>query len=96
MNWLVQKFVLGWLKTELDKIPGNGIKLAFGVVLLILEEIKKACVLAVLAYCSYVDPAIKLFGDLHPAVVENTAITLIVVGAVHKLLKWANPTLPLD
>ena len=87
-EWLIKKVLLGWLKKELEKIPGEGIKTLFGVLLLILGVLKEHCLLQVSLLCSAVDPAMDFLIGLNPSTIQDVGIVAIIVGLTHKILKF--------
>ena len=86
-NWIIQKFLLGWLKEQLGKIPGDGIKTVLGLLLIVLGVLAKACLVAPAMWCAVVPTLTDLLGGLDPAHITDAGIVALVVGVVHKLLK---------
>jgi hypothetical protein len=87
MDWLVNKFLLKYVKGILDKIPPNGLKTALGVLLLVLGELAK--VYGGTPYGATILWAINFANSLGgtPDTVVNIGLGGIIIGLVHKILK---------
>lgn len=87
MNWLVEKFLLKYVKGILDKLPADGLKVALGVALLILHELDK--VYGGTPYGAVILWAINFVNGLggSPDTVLNISIATVLIGALHKTLK---------
>lgn len=83
----VEKLLLTYFKGLLDKLPGSGYKTILGVILLILSQL----IVAAPEYAPFLQPVLD-FLNLLPGgyidVVTDASIVTIVMGLVHKLLKY--------
>lgn len=90
VNWIINKFLLSWLKGVLDKLPLSGYKTVLGVVLAVLTALAPLIPIdEVRTLLAVVAEALKAVGVSDPASGSfEASIVLVIVGAVHKLLKW--------
>lgn len=86
-DWLVKKFLMSYLKGWLDKLPMNGLKLALGVVLLLLGELLKTLDPSQSSY-SIVKALMEIVAYLGPDNITDAGLVALVVGALHKVLKY--------
>lgn len=86
-NWFVEKFLIKYVKGVLDKLPADGLKVALGLVLLVLHELD--VVYGGTQYGAIILWLINFINGLggSPDVVQNISIATIIIGAVHKSLK---------
>lgn len=87
MNWLIEKFLLRYVKGILDKLPADGLKTALGVALLILHELD--VLYGGTKYGSIILWLINFINGLggSPDTVLNISVATILIGALHKSLK---------
>lgn len=86
-DWILKTFLMSWLKGKLDKLPLNGLKMALGVVLLLLAELLKSLDPSQASY-SIVKLLIEVVSYLGPDNITDAGLVAIVVGALHKILKY--------
>jgi endonuclease III-like uncharacterized protein len=91
-EYLIKKFLLGYLKDTLDKIPGNGFKTALGILLFVLDLLKPLYVVS--PYGNYIALVIDVINQLSPVPVKDIAISVVITGAVHKILKYFGKDVP--
>lgn len=84
LNYWIEQYVLGYLKTLLDK-SGKGWKTVAGIMVLILAQILQFCVGA---YCEAVKAVHGILIQLPYETITDSAIVLIVSGLVHKALDY--------
>lgn len=86
-DWIVQKFLLKYVKGFLDKLPANGLKVAFGIALVILHELN--LVYGGTPYGAMILWVINFINGLggSPDTVLNISLVTLIIGAIHKSLK---------
>jgi hypothetical protein len=82
-DWVIQKVLVGYLKSWLDALPFNGWKSALGILLVILGEMLKVMP----QYSGPLSVVIDILRALPSDPVTDMGILALIVGAVHKLLK---------
>lgn len=93
-NWVIQKFLLGYVKDLLDKVPGNGIKTALGVLLYVLDVLKPFYIAT--PYGVYIAMAIEFIDQLSPVPFKDISLGVAITGVVHKVLKYFGKDVPPD
>ena len=89
MNWLIKTFALKYLKGLLDKLPLDGYKTIAGVVLSVLVVIVPMIPIPLLQeLVNFVVDFLRQSGISEPGTSTfEGGIVLVIVGAIHKLLK---------
>lgn len=82
-NWIVEKFLVGYLKSWLDSLPFNGWKSVLGILLVVFGEMLKAMP----QYSGPLSAVIDILRALPSDPVTDMGILALIVGAVHKVLK---------
>lgn len=92
MNWLVKTFALKYLKGLLDKLPLNGYKTVAGVALSVLAVMVPLIPVPLLQeLVLFVIEFLRNAGISEPvSTTLEGGIVLVIVGAIHKLLKVAD------
>lgn len=87
MDWIMQKFLLKYVKGFLDKLPANGVKTALGILLIILNELGK--VYGGTPYGSVILWVVNFINGLggSPEAVTTIGLGTALVGLVHRALK---------
>jgi hypothetical protein len=80
---VVDKFVMGYVKSGLDKLPLDGYKTLISVVLLTLTVVAGALP----EYAPFLLPIIELLRP-YSEEIQNVAIGTAITGIVHKVLKY--------
>ena len=86
LNWLRSKFVLQIIKALLDKLPADGKKTWLGLILLIVGAA------AEFFQGQFPGEILQAIADLIKGMnyedVAGTGLGIVIVGLVHKVLKW--------
>jgi len=91
-NYIFKSAASQALKAILDKIPGSGGKTILGVLLIVLSAVAQSVPSA--PYIAFVKILIDVVNQLGPNVIQDAGLVAVVVGAVHKILKFFNPGIP--
>lgn len=91
-NYIFKSAASQALKALLDKVPGSGGKTVLGVLLVVLSAVAQAVPNA--SYIQFVQILIDIVNGLGPNVVHDLGLISLIVGVVHKILKYFNPELP--
>lgn len=83
-DWIVKKFLLGYVKGFLDKLPMDGYKTLLSVLLLLIT----VAIQVLPQYAPFLIPIAELLRPYADVLVDVTLGTA-VTGAVHKVLKTA-------
>ena len=84
MDWLKKKFIFGWVKSLLEKLPFDGWKTIAGILLIVLGEIMRSMP----QHATYVQIVIDLLNYVGSDPVTDIGIVTLITGAVHKLIKF--------
>lgn len=84
MDWLKKKFIFGWVKSLLEKLPFDGWKTIVGILLVVLGEIMRSMP----QHAPYVQLVIDLLNHVGSDPVTDIGIVALITGAVHKLIKF--------
>lgn len=83
MDWLKKKFLFGWLKSALDKLPFDGWKTISGVLIICLGVMLKALP----QHAPYIQLVIDLLNYVGADPITDMGVVTLLTGITHKLLK---------
>lgn len=83
-DWVIKKFLIGWLREKLSALPFDGWKTVVGLLLIILGELLKAMP----QYAGVFSILIEILKSLPYDAITDFGIISLVAGVVHKLLKY--------
>jgi len=85
-DWFVKKILMGYLKGFLDKLPADGLKTILGIILIVASELVKLLP----EYSGPLSFVLDLLKQLGAAPIQDAGIVALLVGLVHKALKYAD------
>ena len=84
MDWLKKKFIFGWVKSLLEKLPFNGWKTIVGILLVVLGELLRSLP----EHSPYIQLAIDLLRYVGSDPITDMGIVTLITGVTHKLIKF--------
>ncbi len=85
-KYIIEKFLAGWLKKELDRIPFDGLKTILSCIVLVSTMAK----VYFPNYAPYIELVVQFLNSV--GISDNLALDLGLTGAIagliHKALKW--------